>query len=98
MRAYVDTRSLEGCPLTLRAKAPGVFTLCVGELEAGGISLRIQGRGDQWCWSMTGPQLPVFLQPGTGQAGTLAEAQRAFSEKFDQWRKWTHGSPALWNV
>jgi hypothetical protein len=40
----------------------------------------------------------VFLQPGTGQAETLAEAQRALSEKIDQWRRWTRGSPALWNM
>lgn len=98
MRSYVDTRSLEGCPLTLLARAPGVYRICLGEMEAGAITLKIAGRGEAWCWSVTGPHLPVFLQPGTGQAETLAEAQRALSEKIDQWRRWTRGSPALWNM
>ena len=97
MRAYVDMRRFEGLKLELRARAPGRFAVCMGDLEAGGIALTLAERQERWCWSLTGPHLPVFLQPGTGEALTLFEAQRAMTAKFEAWRNWAHGSPALWN-
>ena len=88
---------MDGSALRLQPRAPGVFTLVAGDLAAGGIVLRIQGQGQKWCWSLTGPQLPVTLQPGTGEAETLAEAQHAMRAKFEAWRQWAQGAPAVWN-
>ena len=98
MRSYVDTKSLEGCPLQLRAKAPGRFAIVAGDHEAGRIALSICDKSERWCWTVTGPQLPVFLQPDHGEAETLAEAHRDFGAKFDAWRRWAKGSPAVWNT
>lgn len=97
MRSYVDSRLLDGSALRLQPRAPGVFTVVAGDLAAGGIVLRIQGHGQKWCWSLTGPQLPLTLQPGTGEADTLAEAQHAMRAKFEAWRHWAQGAPAVWN-
>lgn len=97
MRSYVDSRLLDGSALRLQPRSPGVFTVVAGDLAAGGIVLRIQGQGQKWCWSLTGPQLPVTLQPGTGEAETLAEAQHAMRAKFEAWRQWAQGAPAVWN-
>ena len=97
MRSYVDSRILDGSTLRLRPRAPGVFTVVAGDLAAGGIVLRIRGDRQKWCWSLTGPQLPVTLQPGTGEAETLAEAQHAMRAKFEAWRQWAQGAPAVWN-
>lgn len=98
MRSYVDSRLLDGSALRLEGRAPGAFTMVAGDLAAGGIVLRIRGDRQKWCWSLTGPQLPVTLQPGTGEADTLAEAQQAMRAKFDAWRRWALGAPAVWNA
>lgn len=98
MHSYVDTRCLDATPLQFKASAPGAFSACVGQLVAGGISLKLSPRGDGWCWSVTGPIMPRILQPCSGEAETLARAQAEFREKFEAWLRWTQGYPALWNA
>ena len=97
MRSYVDTRRLDGHALQFHAVAPGSFGVRVGGLTAGAIALTLSTRGERWCWRVTGPLLPAALQPGDGEAETLSGAQAEFRAKFEAWRRWTQGSPAIWN-
>lgn len=98
MRSYVDTRTLDGHLLQFHALGPGSFGARVGGLTAGEIALKISRGGQRWCWSVTGPLIPSILQPQSGEADTLAAAQAEFRAKFDAWRRWAQGSPALWAV
>ena len=97
MLAYVDTSTLDGKSLQFHATGPGVFGARARGFVAGAIVLRLAAKGDHWRWSLTGPFLPVALQPAGGEADTLAKAQAAFRAKFEAWLDWAQGAPVMWN-
>jgi hypothetical protein len=98
MRAYIDPRPLDPALLRFVATAPGRFSVRIGELIAGTITLTLHGHVERWHWALTGPHLPANLQPGSGEADTLAAARQALTDRFEAWRHWAQGSPAVWNT
>lgn len=72
---------------------------CAGRL-VGRIMLTPMSDGaESWLWTVTGPYIPPDLQPSNGRAETLAEAKKAFREKFDAWLTWAleQARPVPWH-
>jgi hypothetical protein len=100
MVAYVDPASLKDVPLMLKQLADGDFSVRVAGRLAGRIMAKpLAGQHEVWFWTITGPYIPLDLQPSSGDAETIEEAKEAFRAKFDRWQEWaeTLGHDVVWN-
>ena len=89
MTLYLDPATLEGQQLTLQAIGADDYSVRVLDHLAGRIMAKpLAGGRVVWFWTLTGPYLPVDLQPSSGEAETLLEAKAAFRAKFDAWLAW----------
>jgi hypothetical protein len=72
---------------------------CAGHLIGRIMLTPMSGGAEIWLWTITGPYLPPELQPSHGRADTLAEAKKAFREKFDAWLAWAleQAGPVPWH-
>lgn len=96
---YLDPTTLEGQPLLLKTARNNDYTVRVLDHLAGRIMARpISGGRKIWFWTVTGPYLPLHLQPSSGEADTLEEAKAAFRAKFESWLAWATelGHPVAW--
>jgi hypothetical protein len=100
MPAYIDPASLKDVPLMLKQLADDDFSVRVAGRLAGRIMAKpVAGQREVWFWTITGPCIPMDLQPSSGDAETIEEAKEAFRAKFDRWREWaeTLGHDVVWN-
>lgn len=99
MPLYVDPATLDGQQLLLHRINTDDYSVRVLGLVVGRVMVRLGAGGRVvWFWTLTGPYLPVDLQPSSGEAETLLEAKAAFRAKFDTWLAWAKdlGHPVAW--
>src|SRR4051794_3419466 len=96
---YLDPTTLESEPLLLTALRDNDYSVRVMDHIAGRIITRqVSGASEVWLWTVTGPYLPLHLQPSSGESDGIDEAKRAFREKFDAWLAWASelAHPVAW--
>ena len=92
MQVYVNTASLRDEPLRLKRRADADYSVMVKDLRAGRIVAGMTpGMVMMWEWTITGPYIPVELQPSNGREETLNAAKIAFKAKFEAWQAWAEG-------
>lgn len=99
MPQYINPAALEGQQLTLHAVGADDYSVRILDHAAGRIMAKpLSGSHMVWFWTLTGPYLPVDMQPSHGEAETLIEAKAAFRAKFDTWLAWARelGHPVAW--
>lgn len=99
MPQYIDPATLDGQQLTLHAVGTDDYSVRILDHAADRIMVKsLSGGRVVWFWTLTGPYLPVDMQPSHGEAETLLEAKAAFRAKFDAWLAWATAlqQPVMW--
>ena len=89
MPPYVDPLSLRCEPLKWKRIADADYSVMVKDLRVGRIFASLaRGMVMMWEWTITGPYIPMDLQPSNGREESLDAAKAAFKAKFEAWQSW----------